>query len=50
MIQKFLENKRNEGIFEVYKNKTSNSNKMINSYNYKNKYLGCILGGAKRKR
>ena len=50
MIQKFLENKRNEGIFEVYKNKTSNSNKMINSYNYKNKYLGCTLGGMKRKR
>ena len=50
MIQKFLENKRNEGIFEDYKRKNSNSNKIINSYNYKNKYLGYTLGGIKRKR
>ena len=50
MIQKFLKNKKNEGIFKVNKNKNSNSNKTINSYNYKNKYLGYTLGGIKRKR
>ena len=50
MIQKFLENKRNEGIFEDYKRKNSNSNKIINSYNYKNKYLGYTLGGIKKKK
>ena len=50
MIQKFLKNKKNEGIFKNYKNKSSNSNKTINSYNYKNKYLGCTLGGIRKKR
>ena len=50
MIQKFLKNKKNEGIFQDYKSKNSSSNKTINSYNYKNKYLGYTLGGIKRKR
>ena len=50
MIQKFLKNKKNEGIFKNYKNKNSISNKTINSYNYKNKYLGCTLGGIRKKR
>lgn len=50
MIQKFLKNKKNEGIFKNYKNKSSNSNKTINSYNYKKKYLGCTLGGIRKKR
>ena len=43
MIQKFLENKKNESIFHY-------SNKTINSYNYKEKYLGITLGGTKRKK
>ena len=50
MIQKFLENKSNESIFHFYKNKNLNSNKTINSYNYKEKYLGITLGGTKRKK
>ena len=52
MIQNFLRNKNNEGIFHDYKNKnkTCSSNKTINSYNYKNKYLGYTLGGIKRKK
>ena len=52
MIQNFLKNKNNDGIFHNYKNrsKTCGSNKIINSYNYKNKYLGFTLGGIKRKK
>ena len=50
MIQRFLENKSNESIFHFYKNKNLNSNKTINSYNYKEKYLGITLGGTKRKK
>ena len=52
MIQTFLKNKKNEGIFHSYKNrnKAYSSNKTINSYNYKNKYLGYTLGGIKRKK
>ena len=50
MIQKFLKNKKNEGIFKDYQYKSSNSIKAINSYNYKNKYLGYTLGGIRKKR
>ena len=50
MIQKFLENKKNESIFHFYNKKNLHSNKTINSYNYKEKYLGITLGGTKRKK
>ena len=50
MIQKFLENKKNESIFHCYNKKNLHSNKTINSYNYKEKYLGITLGGTKRKK
>ena len=50
MIQKFLENKKNESIFHYYKSKNLYPNKTINSYNYKEKYLGITLGGTKRKK
>ena len=50
MIQSFLRNQKNEGIFQNYKIKKADSDKIINSYNYKNKYLGHTLGGVKRRR
>ena len=50
MIQRFLENKKNESIFHCYNKKNLHSNKTINSYNYKEKYLGITLGGTKRKK
>ena len=50
MIQRFLENKKNESIFHFYNKKNLHSNKTINSYNYKEKYLGITLGGTKRKK
>ena len=50
MIQKFLENKKNESIFHFYNKKNLHSSKTINSYNYKEKYLGITLGGTKHKK